>query len=331
MRENPQLVNSTAIASTSDGAPRSNMMNRHEFLKRILQSGEITRVAQHLALAIIILADECQLKASVRDLERMTGWSKSKIADHLGELDAFIKVTLGVGRGKSVFEVQGMIEDALNKAIVAGSRAPVASAGRTLARDSVPRADATVDATADTKRYVRMADAIADMSAVRTQNKPVASAGRTQEAPAPAEKIACSNTTRATKESPTEIVITKPSPNGEGEAKFTPAPAALPRNSPHMNGVGFVISEAHALVIPAEIISRWRTRFSAIPDLEAQMEKLASYIIKGGIMHPGWTCPEGWMAGCLSKDNQRAVENARIAQAKIAASQTRMPTRTFKR
>jgi hypothetical protein len=152
-----------------------------------------------------------------------------------------------------------------------------------------------------------------------------------QDAPAPTPAHAGDNTTRATNESPTEIVISKPSPNGEGEAKFTPAPAALQRSSPHMNGVGFVISEAHNLVIPAEIVSRWRTRFAAIPDLEAKMEKLASFILKGGIMHPGWTSPDGWMAGCLSDDNQRAINEARIADAKIANAQRSQPVKTFRR
>lgn len=321
MRENPQSVNSAAGASTSDGAPRSNMMSRHEFLKRILLSGEITRVAQHLAMAIVVLADECQLKASVRDLERMTGWSKSKIADHLGELDVFMSVTLGVGRGKSIFEVQGMIEDALNKAIVKGSREPVASAARTQKTNSVPTKDATLDATADTKTYVRMADAIADMSVLRTLNQPVASAARTQSQPGQAAKTAPSNTTRATNESPTEIVITNPSPNGEGEAH---APA------PHMNGVGFVISAERKAVVPAETVNRWRNRFPNIADLEAAMERLSCNLL-GNYGHPGWSCPEGWMAGVLSDMNQEAKDKKRIAEAKIASTQRNQPTKTFRR
>jgi hypothetical protein len=73
-----------------------------------------------------------------------------------------------------------------------------------------------------------------------------------------------------------------------------------------MNGVGFVISEEHGLFIPAETVTKWRERFPHIPDLEAQMGRLAAVILTKGRMHPGWTCPEGWMAGCLAEDNAKA-------------------------
>jgi hypothetical protein len=209
-----------------------NQMTRHEFLRRILQSGEVTRIAQHLALTIVVLAEDGQFKASARDLERMTGWSKSMIADHLAELEIFMKVTLGIGRGKSMFELQGVIEDALNKAIVVGSQEPVASATRTQEQISVPLADAT----ADTKSYVRMKDAIADMSATRTQEHRLASATRTQQVPEPKPKTAPCITTRATKESPTEIVITKKK-MGTGQ---DPDPILVNCNT--ISGPGFVIS-----------------------------------------------------------------------------------------
>lgn len=89
--------------------------------------------------------------------------------------------------------------------------------------------------------------------------------------------------------------------------------------APHMNGIGFVISERHGLVIPLKIVDGWKRRFTAIPDIEAQMQRLASYILKGGIMHVGWNCPDGWMAGLLAKDNQRAIDDAKVTDAKVNA------------
>jgi hypothetical protein len=86
---------------------------------------------------------------------------------------------------------------------------------------------------------------------------------------------------------------------------------------PHMNGIGFVISEQHGLFISAETVTEWRERFPHLPDLEAQMAKLGSVILAKGRMHAGWTCPEGWMAGCLADDNARA--KARAAPAATAA------------
>ena len=91
--------------------PKHNQMTLGEFRRRVLLSGEVTRIAQHLALVIVDLAEATKFEASVRDLERITGWPKSRIADHLAELQVFMTVTLGVGRRKTVFELQGVIED----------------------------------------------------------------------------------------------------------------------------------------------------------------------------------------------------------------------------
>lgn len=119
--KNPQVVNA---AYTSDGAPRSNLMTREEFIRRVLHSGEVTQIAQHLAVVIFLLAEgKNQLKVSVRDLERITGWSRTAIGDHLSELRVFMNVTLGIGRAKAIFELQGVIENALAAAVVSGSRA----------------------------------------------------------------------------------------------------------------------------------------------------------------------------------------------------------------
>ncbi len=110
-------------AFTSDGTPRGNMMAREEFIRRVLYSGQVTRIAQHLAVVIFLVAEgRNQLQLSVRDLEKITGWSRTAIKDHLAELEVFVRVTLGTGRAKALFELQGVIEDALATAVVAGSR-----------------------------------------------------------------------------------------------------------------------------------------------------------------------------------------------------------------
>jgi hypothetical protein len=318
MRENPQIVNSTHSASTSDGAPRPNGMTREEFLRRVLYSGEITKLAQHMALVICLLAEKGSAHASVRDLERITGWSRQTIRDHLGELDCFMKVTLGVGRAKTHFELQGALEDAFATAIVSAVKAK--------------RADAKVDA----KFVAQEVDASSGQpdchkTVVASQlDALVAKEVDARPKPEPA-KTACSNTTRATNESPTEILYSLPSPNGEGEAKFTPAPAAMRNPAPHMNGVGFVISEVHGLIIPAETVSRWRDRFADLPDLEAAMQRLSCNLLNRGTMHNGWSCPEGWMAGVLADMNQEAKDKKRIADAKVASTQRSQPTKTFRR
>ena len=156
------------LAATSDFAPRPNyLMTREEFLHRILHSGEITKIGQHLALVIFLLAEgNNQLHTSVRDLERITGWSKSMISDHLDELKIFMRVHFGTGRAKTLFELQGVIEDALATAVVSASRTQtpeLASANRTQPEPTVRQPDATADA-----------------SATRTQEQRVASASRTQ-------------------------------------------------------------------------------------------------------------------------------------------------------
>jgi hypothetical protein len=155
------------LPATSDFAPRPNMMTREDFLHRILHSGEITKIGQHLALVIFLLAEgNNQLHTSVRDLERITGWSKSMISDHLDELRIFMRMHFGTGRAKTLFELQGVIEDALATAVVSATRTrtpDLASASRTQDETSVRQPDATVDA-----------------SATRTQEQRVASASRTQ-------------------------------------------------------------------------------------------------------------------------------------------------------
>jgi hypothetical protein len=106
----------------------ANLLTREEFIRRVLYSGEVTRIGQHLAMVIFLVAEgKNQLNLSVRDLERITGWSRPAIKDHLAELEVFVKHTFGRGRAKALFELQGCIEDALATAVVAGSRIPAAA------------------------------------------------------------------------------------------------------------------------------------------------------------------------------------------------------------
>lgn len=109
-------------AHTSDNRPRPNMLTRDQWLDRVLNSGQVTRVSQHLALVIYALAEMAgtdSLSASSRDLERITGWGRSTIHDHLSELEVFINVTFGTGRAKTLFELQASITEAIRTAVVA--------------------------------------------------------------------------------------------------------------------------------------------------------------------------------------------------------------------
>lgn len=79
-----------------------------EWLKAVLESGQVTRIGQHLALVVYAISklNSEVAKLSSRDLERITGWGKSTIADHLSELEVFMSVTWGKGRAKHQFELQ---------------------------------------------------------------------------------------------------------------------------------------------------------------------------------------------------------------------------------
>jgi hypothetical protein len=100
---------------------------------------------------------------------------------------------------------------------------------------------------------------------------------------------------------------------------------------PHLTDAGFVISAEHKLIIPTATFEGWRHRFSAIHDLEAKLQRLAAVILKKGPMHVGWTNPEAWMVGCLAEDNQKAMDAARITEAKVARAQRGQPAKTFRR
>lgn len=89
------------------------------------------------------------------------------------------------------------------------------------------------------------------------------------------------------------------------------------RDVPHMNGVGFVISAKHGLVIGHDFVDRWRERYPHIPDLEALLANLSTKILARGPMHPGWECPEGWMVSILAEENARAEGRALENQARV--------------
>lgn len=97
------------------GGMGHNGMTRDEWLYAILRSGQVTRIAQHLALVIYHLSDSStnSAKLSARDLEEITGWGRTAIRQHVDELENFIRVTWGAGRAKALFELQGVIAEAV--------------------------------------------------------------------------------------------------------------------------------------------------------------------------------------------------------------------------
>jgi hypothetical protein len=94
----------------------SNLRTRPQWLEAILYSGQVTRVSQHLALVLYHVADENGTAAlSMRDIERITGWGRQTISDHLSEIQNFIHVTFGRGRAKTQFELQMAITEAVEE------------------------------------------------------------------------------------------------------------------------------------------------------------------------------------------------------------------------
>ena len=141
-----------------------NLPTAREWLHAVLHSGEVTRVGQHLALVIFHSVDEKgRLEASVRDLERITGWGRQTIADHLGELKVFMSVQLGVGRAKSVFDLQCKISRALNELRIVRQTDTTRACGTALI---VHEADTSVQQPDTTT--VRETDAMVDTNVAST-------------------------------------------------------------------------------------------------------------------------------------------------------------------
>lgn len=141
---------------------------------------------------------------------------------------------------------------------------------------------------------------------------PATIAGNSQ-LPAPVAGIP-SGPSRAHIESPSEILI--------NEVK---SESARTRDVPHMNGVGFVISEKQGLAVPSKFVAEWRERFPAIPDLDAAMTRLGTWLLTSPHSHPGRQCPEGWMVGPLAEENQKNIDRARVTDAKIRRAHGEKP------
>lgn len=147
-----------------------NGMTRDEWLYAILNSGEVTRISQHLALVIYHLADPATNTArlSARDLERITGWGRTAIIEHLDELEIYVRVKWGQGRAKALFELQGVIAEAVKPLKIAREADTMADT-RTEINSSVHQPDTTTVREMDTKSYVHEADARPD---TRADTKP---------------------------------------------------------------------------------------------------------------------------------------------------------------
>lgn len=134
-----------------------NLPTPSEWLHAVLHSQRVTRIAQHLALVLFHVMDEKgAAQASVRDLERITGWGRQAIADHLGELEDFIDITLGTGRAKSRFELQCQITEALEMIRVheADAKTNNLAVHQTDAKTDATVASALAASTADAKTVV---------------------------------------------------------------------------------------------------------------------------------------------------------------------------------
>jgi hypothetical protein len=128
----------------------SNLRTRPQWLEAILYSGQVTRVSQHLALVLYHVAGDKGVAAlSMRELQTITGWGASTIHKHLSEIQDFIHVTFGTGRGKTRFELQMAITE-----VVEAMRS-VPQVNTTVNKtDTVPEKNATPNTTVNTKPSV---------------------------------------------------------------------------------------------------------------------------------------------------------------------------------
>ena len=169
-----------------------NGLTRDEWLHAILQSGEVTRISQHLALVIYHLSDPATNTArlSARDLERITGWGRTAILEHLDEMEIYIRVKWGQGRAKALFELQGVIAEAV-KPLKSVRQADTTADTRTTVNSYVREADTNSVRQTATTGSVREADTTADTTAATNScgtpaghkndvQTPVVSTSRTQ-------------------------------------------------------------------------------------------------------------------------------------------------------
>lgn len=135
-------------AATSDHQQRPNLRTREDWLAAVLSGREVTKISQHLALVLYHLADPATgvARRSVRELEMITGWGRSTIADHLAELEVFIRVQLGQGRGKSTFELECSITEAIRQQRLVASQPDATRSAPHIVVASQPDATASADA-----------------------------------------------------------------------------------------------------------------------------------------------------------------------------------------
>lgn len=196
-----------------------NGMSREEFLRQVLYSGEITKIAQHLALVLFLISDgKNRIDITLREIEDITGWGKSTIRDHVSELEVFMKVTLGVGRSKTFFELQGVIEDAIANAIVSGSRTQkVNPKAREPDTNTVqPQPDTIPDTTRNNNAENRQPDTTPDKNAVHREPDSKPDTSRNADAPKTAayKDITTSNNNKPTS---SETVTPPAEPAGEND------------------------------------------------------------------------------------------------------------------
>jgi hypothetical protein len=104
--------------------------------------------------------------------------------------------------------------------------------------------------------------------------------------------------------------------NNTGEVDNNYTASARVKDTPHMNGKGFIISAKDDLFVPTKVVETWKEKFPEI-DLEADLASLGTHLLSKGPMHPGWTSPEGWMVACLSKNNREARSKRLESEARI--------------
>jgi len=123
----------------------------------------------------------------------------------------------------------------------------------------------------------------------------------------------------------------KPEADSISSLYLTPSQRERGRCNPAGGAGDFMISSERGIFVPAATITQWRDRFPFLKDLDANMQRLASVILKKGITHPGWDNPAGWLVGALAQDNQKAADAARRLDAELAVIQRGQSMKTFQR
>jgi hypothetical protein len=79
-----------------------------DLLGKIIESERVSKISQHIALAITFSRKNAPgLRASIRELSTLTGWSTAAVGEAIAGMAEFYSVHYGGGRSKSVFMVRG--------------------------------------------------------------------------------------------------------------------------------------------------------------------------------------------------------------------------------